>query len=734
MEKKNEIIEEESQKKTIELYQVLKDRAYAQFNNLKKEKKISISQIEKILETYDVDPNINNFYLEKCLEYCSNETEEISKDKNEMDCEVLDESKKISPDDFYEKYLHYINSLSLNQKKNLNEKIKEKKEIYQKLKNIVNNDSNLEKIHQIFQSILGKDLNLNEFENHFSNKYFINIEAYHIPLIYGTNELRYSGIIYELYSYFFLNKIAKRDIDHRNIYQKIYQYKKNIIEKKTSSNTSQKNEKTEKQDSKPKRDEKEDRISYLKYFLKDINYEKSDKFLGNKSQRSEDDLSNFNEGYILNDKISFVYYKLLYLNLILYCFQNFGNITIKYRETFRKLFESRYKKAEIINYLKDDFKAKVIENKENILEEKIICYNTKNLTQFFEFNPNEYILENIQMIIPNNSNFSNFKNQFKNEDNYSLYKHYKNNHLFYDKELNNIYNENIISMLRSKIISKAYDEFSSYQRFKNPFQDSKSKDIIELINRIKYYIYFPLKNISGLTFKTLGIIFINKYKVNIDNNDDNNDDNKLIYFSINISYKKLAECREIIAHYILTLCRGNSKNFGLLTSNDTFLEYTSTDEFYQQGYDRGDKLECLLFGNKVPYLTIKSSLFILNKINWDLDSFELFRKYFQDYNTLLQESKVNLENELEIIDIIKAYIERFYIKKEKTAINLKKSNSYILFRKELDMEIEDISSDSDEDASYYERFSLTSNAFLPRKISISNIINENLNLDVDNEE
>jgi len=337
MEKKNEIIEEESQKKTIELYQVLKDRAYAQFNNLKKEKTISISQIEKILETYDVDPNINNFYLEKCLEYCSNETEEISKDKNKMDCEVLDESKKISPDDFYEKYLHYINSLSLNQKKNLNEKIKEKKEIYQKLKNIVNNDSNLEKIHQIFQSILGKDLNLNEFENHFSNKYFINIEAYHIPLIYGTNELRYSGIIYELYSYFFLNKIAKRDIDHRNNYQKIYQYKKNIIEKKTSSNTSQKNEKTEKQDSKPKRDEKEDRISYLKYFLKDINYEKSDEFLGNKSQRSEDDLSNFNEGYILNDKISFVYYKLLYLNLILYCFQNFGNITIKYRETFLEI-------------------------------------------------------------------------------------------------------------------------------------------------------------------------------------------------------------------------------------------------------------------------------------------------------------------------------------------------------------------------------------------------------------
>ena len=127
MEKKNEIIEEESQKKTIELYQVLKDRAYAQFNNLKKEKTISISQIEKILETYDVDPNINNFYLEKCLEYFSNETEEISKDKNKMDCEVLDEIKKIFPDDFYEKYLHYINSLSLNQKKKLNEKIKEKK-------------------------------------------------------------------------------------------------------------------------------------------------------------------------------------------------------------------------------------------------------------------------------------------------------------------------------------------------------------------------------------------------------------------------------------------------------------------------------------------------------------------------------------------------------------------------------------------------------------------------------
>ena len=71
----------ESQKKSIKLHQDLIDLTYEQFNTLKKQKNMGISKLEKILEIYDIEPNLNYFYLEKCFEYCYNETNKISTDK-----------------------------------------------------------------------------------------------------------------------------------------------------------------------------------------------------------------------------------------------------------------------------------------------------------------------------------------------------------------------------------------------------------------------------------------------------------------------------------------------------------------------------------------------------------------------------------------------------------------------------------------------------------------------------
>ena len=65
----NEIkIEEE--KKSIKLYQKLKEEAKKKFNILKQKEDINISDIEKILEIYDIDPHMNNFYLEKYFDFC----------------------------------------------------------------------------------------------------------------------------------------------------------------------------------------------------------------------------------------------------------------------------------------------------------------------------------------------------------------------------------------------------------------------------------------------------------------------------------------------------------------------------------------------------------------------------------------------------------------------------------------------------------------------------------------
>ena len=200
----------DNEKINIELYQSLKNKAYQLFKSIKDEKNISLSIIESILEIYDIDPIINEFYLQKCLDYC------LEKLTQNVD-EILDKKNKyeISIKNFSETYLHYINSLSLSQKVNLIKKIKAKKEIYDYIKIYINNDSNIKKIYQIFQYIYENenenDYDINGLESLFYTNYYIDIENFHIPLIYGTNELRYSAIINDIKSFLFDNQILSQN-------------------------------------------------------------------------------------------------------------------------------------------------------------------------------------------------------------------------------------------------------------------------------------------------------------------------------------------------------------------------------------------------------------------------------------------------------------------------------------------------------------------------------------------
>ena len=139
---------------------------------------------------------------------------------------------------------------------------------------------------------------------------------------------------------------------------------------------------------------------------------------------------------------------------------------------------------------------------------------------------------------------------------------------------------------------------------------------------MKYYITFPINKISGITFKKIGIIFINKIFKNMNNI---NESNKLIKFSINIGNKKVTECHEILAHYMLTICYANERDTGLLTPENTFSHYIGNKAYYLSKYDGGDRLESIMFGNKIIYLTIQSALYILNENNWNNISIDEFK-------------------------------------------------------------------------------------------------------------
>ena len=140
------------------------------------------------------------------------------------------------------------------------------------------------------------------------------------------------------------------------------------------------------------------------------------------------------------------------------------------------MFETTMTKIKIINYIKNEFKVEEIKSNEseNILEEKIKCFNPDKPEEYFEFNPNEYIMENEDILW----DFSEFKKQFENENNFSLYKQYKNNYLFQNEKLENIYKDNIFNMLKSQIIDKIFNDFTEYQQYKNPFKDKKIKILL----------------------------------------------------------------------------------------------------------------------------------------------------------------------------------------------------------------------------------------------------------------
>ena len=144
---------EKKEKQKIELFQSLKNKAYQLFQSIKDKKDISLSEIESILEIYDIDPIINEFYLQKCLDYClKKEIKNINEisNKSNMEIEISNENKnEMSIETFSEKYLQYINSLSLSQKINLNKRIKTETKIYGYMGRYINDDSNIKKIYQI---------------------------------------------------------------------------------------------------------------------------------------------------------------------------------------------------------------------------------------------------------------------------------------------------------------------------------------------------------------------------------------------------------------------------------------------------------------------------------------------------------------------------------------------------------------------------------------------------------
>ena len=180
----------------------------------------------------------------------------------------------------------------------------------------------------------------------------------------------------------------------------------------------------------------------------------------------------------------------------------------------------------------------------------------------------------------------------------------------------------------------------------------------------------------------------------------------------------MTEWHEIISHYLTILLKANDKDIELYTPDQTFIDYTSSDDSHKNLYDGGDKLESVLFDNKIIFLTLKSALYILDENNWNNLYFFTFKKNFKKNNEL-KKDKENIDLSKQTI-FVDAIINNVNFNVNKNTIYVHENNSFIIFRK--NEEIKDISHKAEKNEYYFEKLSVTSNAYLPKKISINEII------------
>ena len=167
----------ENIKKKLKLFQDLKDSSLPSQED-------SLEELIKKKDIYDINPNTN---------YA-----------------LLHQSIKLSHKDLIKNFYHYNQALNFSQRQ----------DIIKKLKNTDAGKLIINEIGLSKESYMEKYFNLlNELKNFYRNqsldnyrrikhlfetKYFVDNKPIKIPLIYGTNELKYSGLINNLYQYLFL--------------------------------------------------------------------------------------------------------------------------------------------------------------------------------------------------------------------------------------------------------------------------------------------------------------------------------------------------------------------------------------------------------------------------------------------------------------------------------------------------------------------------------------------------
>lgn len=250
----------ENIKKKLKLFQDLKDSSLPNPED-------SLEELIKKKDIYDINPNTNyalrlqyiklfhkdlvkNFYLYNQTLTFAQRQDIIKKLENTNAGKLITNEIVLSKESYIEKYFNILNEL----------------------KNCYTNQSfdNYRKIKHLFET-----------------KYYANNKQIKIPLIYGTTELKYSGLINNLYQCLFFDGLNEKEI---------------FINFR-------------------------DNITYIADYLNKICDDEFFEVFNVKNQYHLDEIKKFVQEYQLNPELDSLYFHLLFFDLLLSLYIHHGDIT-----------------------------------------------------------------------------------------------------------------------------------------------------------------------------------------------------------------------------------------------------------------------------------------------------------------------------------------------------------------------------------------------------------------------
>ena len=642
-----------------------------------------LENLKNKAKKYDINPDLNYAIMKKILN---------KKNMNKNDI-----------NSFYDFYRNYIQTLFYDQKKDIideinktkNKKLKEKITKIFKLNKKSFVDSYFDIMKKLYDTANKSDLNnkidYDKILDLFLKDYYVDNYEINIPLIYGTNELIFAGLINNLYHRFFIDKkIEEIDIEDIDTLTGFANYPKLIIKKIRSTNEDDSSDSSKYIDINIEEELPQEKIKinpnkfnskleFIKPFLKKI-ISKDFKEIFNLMKIKEENSSN---AYKVKPKMNSLVFHLLFFELIFHIYNIYNDEQYISKFNHRFFFETREEKIIFFNEMNEIENEIIIVNEkgEKIKETKDIenklydIYNAKNLKEKIKFNPFDYILSEISDV----KNFKDLKKKLESIEYFSLNKFYQENRLFENNKIDSLFKNNIREMLSSEAISELFSQYANFNDYNCPYSGDKEDGFIKQTFDIIFYFPIPFKKISGFTYKKFGLIFIsnnNRFEKILKSNVQKIENEQFFQIINKMSFFKVVHIHEIISHYSCTIIHSNNNNIPINTPPNTLMDYEPMEKYSEiaLNHDGGDKGECIMFGNKIKYIYTNGALYIINNNNYN-NNLKEFRNEFIKKNIFKKGDIFDFSVESEKNQLIKEFIRQFFgTKNNQKSIKLNKYN------------------------------------------------------------